>query len=150
MFYFTYGHNMNHDLMRTLCPGAKFIRPAALIGYALFFDGYSTRWNGAVVNIDNSMDDEVWGGLFEVTAQDFNSIDVDEGHPKYLKRFTLQVGDADARSRVEASIYGREAQPTGMPARLYLEKILKGAKDCRLPHEYIQRNFGHYMKVYGL
>ncbi len=150
MFYFTYGHNMDHAQMRELCPGAKFLRPVALIGQALFFDGYSTRWGGAVVNIDNSMDDEVWGGLFEISADDLKNIDFDEGHPKYFRRKVVKVGDADAKSRVEAFVYYREAQPTGTPARPYLERILKGAKDCHLPGDYIQRNFGHYMKVYGL
>ncbi|MBF0331430.1 MAG: gamma-glutamylcyclotransferase [Candidatus Omnitrophica bacterium] len=150
MFYFTYGHNMNHDQMRSICPGAKFLRPVALIGHAFFFDGYSTRWDGAAANIDNSMDDEVWGGLFEITPDDLKNIDFDEGHPRYCKRKVVKVGDADAKARVEAWVYHREAQPMGMPGRLYLEKILKGAKDCHLPEDYIQRNFAHYMKVHGL
>jgi gamma-glutamylcyclotransferase (GGCT)/AIG2-like uncharacterized protein YtfP len=150
MFYFSYGHNMDQDQMLSLCPKAKFLRPAALIGHALFFDGYSTRWGGAVANIDNSMDDEVWGALYEITADDLISIDVDEGYPKYYKRKAVKVGDADANTRVEAWVYHREAQPTGTPARAYLEKLVKGAKASHVPQDYIQRNFAHYMKVYGL
>ena len=137
MFYFAYGSNMNHRQMLTeRAPGAKFIGLGELMGYWLVFDGYSSFWRGPVANVVKSSDDAVWGGLFEITQEHLEMLDQHEGYPKYYSRMEVSV-QRPGREKVMAWIYLRPAQVPGRPSGQYLKQILEGAKDCRLPGDYV-------------
>ncbi len=146
MFYFAYGSNMDHhQMMAERCPGVKFIGPAILDEYCIFFDGFSAVWGGAVANIDKASDDEVWGGVFEITEEHLAKLDVFEGYPQYYSR--KQVGvKMHGRSWVQAWTYYREAHPTGRPSAKYIHAVIKGAKECGLPEDYIAGAFDHYIQ----
>ena len=148
MFYFAYGSNMDHHQMLVeRCPGAKFIAAALLDQHWLFFDGYSAYWAGAVANIDTSENDEIWGGLFEITEEHFNRLDEYEGCPKYYTRKSVEVEIIDIKKKVTAWTYYREAHPTGLPSRRYIDAVLHGAKDCGLPEDYVMSAFGRYARI---
>ena len=147
MFYFAYGSNMDHHQMLVeRCPGAKFTSAAELDRHCLIFDGYSASWAGAVANIDVADDEEVWGGLFEITEQHFNMLDEYEGCPKYYTRKPIIVERADTGDKVAAWTYYREAHPTGLPSHRYIDAVLRGAKDCCLPEDYVMSTFGPYVR----
>jgi gamma-glutamylcyclotransferase (GGCT)/AIG2-like uncharacterized protein YtfP len=146
MFYFAYGSNMDHHQMLVeRCPGASFVGPAVLDEHCLFFDGYSAYWAGAVANIDALENDEVWGGLFEITETHFNALDEFEGCPRYYSRKLIDVIIQGTARKVAAWTYYREPHPVGTPSRRYIEAVLRGARDCCLPEEYIMEVFSHYM-----
>ena len=149
MYYFAYGSNMDHhQMMVERCPGVKFIGSAILDEYCVFFDGFSAVWGGAVANIDMAVDDEVWGGVFGITEEHLAKLDVFEGYPQYYSR--KQVGvKMDNNSWVKAWTYYREPHPTGRPSAKYIHAVIKGAKECRLPEEYIAGAFDHYIQGKG-
>ena len=75
MKYFAYGSNLNHKQMAERCPDSKFLKRVFLENYRFIFDGYSTRWDGAPENIEPSVSDMVWGGLYEISEKDLANLD---------------------------------------------------------------------------
>ncbi len=149
MFYFAYGSNMDHhQMMVERCPGAKFIGPAILDEYCIFFDGFSASWGGAVANIDKADEDEVWGGVFEITEDHLTDLDRYEGYPRYYSRRQVAVKMED-HSMLQAWVYYREPHPTGRPSGKYIHAVIKGARECRLPEDYIAGEFDHYVQGKG-
>ena len=138
MYYFAYGSNMEHNqMLKERCVGAKFIGPARLPAFWFVFDGFSPRWKGAIANIVPSLDDEVWGGLFEITEDHLRSLDLYLNCPKHYTRSVFEVERPGTKERVKAWIYLREPQAAGFPSKGYLAAVLKGARDCLLPENYI-------------
>jgi len=140
MYYFAYGSNMNHKQMEDRCPTSwKFTGKAVLKGYKFVYDGKSRTWDdGAVANMVESKDDEVWGGLFEITEYCLGSLDCHEGyHSKAYDRKTVRV-EMDNGTAVNAWAYLRIAQMPGDPSARYQNTVLKGAKDCGLPDDYVE------------
>ncbi len=139
MLYFAYGSNMEHNqMLKERCPGSKFLGPACLSGYWFVFDGFSPRWKGAMANIVPSQEDEVWGGLFEITEENLRSLDHYLGCPKCYTRSVFEVERMGVKERVKAWTYLREPQAAGFPSKGYLAAVLKGARDCILPEGYIE------------
>lgn len=139
LFYFAYGSNMNHSQIRERCPNSKFIRRAYLGKHRLQFDGVSKLRNDySVANVVESEKDIVWGGLFEISEKDLSALDMFEGYPKSYNRKELLVID-DNGKQYDAIVYFRKGMEIGSPSPLYIDIVLKGAKDCRLPKEYIEK-----------
>ncbi len=139
MYYFAYASNMSHDqMLKVRCPGSKFIGPARLSGHWFVFDGFSADWGGAVGNIVPSSQDEVWGGVFEVTENQLQVLDSYEACPRFCSRQLFDVERRAGQEKLKAWGYIRVPQPAGFPSKKYMSTILRGAKDCRLPADYVQ------------
>ena len=140
MYYFSYASNMDHDqMLKERCPGAKFIGAARLPAWWFVFDGFSTQWGGAVANIVPSYTDEVWGGLYEISGTQLTILDSYEGYPRFYSRQELMVEKkGEDIAPVKAWVYLRAPQPAGFPSKKYHAVLMKGAKDCRLPADYVQ------------
>lgn len=119
------------------CPGAKFMGLGILDGHCLVYDGFSTRWGGAVANIIPSRQDEVWGGLFKVNEENLKKLDSYEGCPRYYQRRLEYIIRPGVKEKPQAWVYFRPPQAAGLPSRRYLEAVIRGARDCRLPEDYI-------------
>jgi gamma-glutamylcyclotransferase len=145
MLYFAYASNMNHTQMKERCPGGRFLKPVVLEGYRLVYDGYSVTRQGATANIVKSDADSVRGALFEITEKDKLALDSHEGYPKEYDRKVVEVKDAQG-SAYAAMTYFRPGRALGKPHPDYEKVILDGAKDCRLPEDYIDR----YLRVIRL
>ncbi|NTV28771.1 MAG: hypothetical protein HGA80_01685 [Candidatus Omnitrophica bacterium] len=129
---------MQHrQMLEERCPGAVFIGVGILDGFWLVYDGFSTRWGGAVANIIPSRQDEVWGGLFQLTEDQLAALDAYEGSPKYYQRRQVEILRPGIKDKVLAWIYYRQPQAAGVPSKRYLETVIRGARDCRLPEDYI-------------
>ena len=135
--YFAYGSNMSHDQMRKKCPGSRFIKKTYLKRFEFVYDGYSNSRNGAVANIVHSEKDVVWGGLFEINDEDLDKLDRREGYPISYNRKKVEVRDEDGNS-YNSIVYFREAEKIGKPHQDYRDILLKGAKDCDLPVDYVK------------
>jgi gamma-glutamylcyclotransferase (GGCT)/AIG2-like uncharacterized protein YtfP len=145
MYYFAYGSNMSHDQMCNICPNAKFINKVWLAGYKFVYDGYSQTRKCPVANIilpdkDNDNDNDiVWGGLYEIDESCKDELDRREGYPCAYNRKQLIVKDNSGKE-YKALAYLREALEQGQPSREYECIVIKGAKDCDLPNDYVIRN----------
>jgi gamma-glutamylcyclotransferase (GGCT)/AIG2-like uncharacterized protein YtfP len=141
MHYFAYGSNMNHKLMEKRCPGSHFIKPVYLEHAKFVYDGKSSRWEDkAVANIISCDNARVWGGLFQISQLNLDSLDVNyEGFPKHYGRGMVKVKDIDGE-QYDAWVYYRVGQKQGSPSEEYRHIVIQGARDCSLPEDYIKNN----------
>jgi gamma-glutamylcyclotransferase len=140
--YFAYASNMNHAQMKERCPGARFLKPVVLEGYRFVYDGYSVPRQGSTANIVNSETESVRGGLFEITEKDRLDLDAYEGYPNAYERKDVEVVDAEGNV-YRAMTYFRTGRALAKPHPDYEKVVLEGARDCRLPEDYIEK----YLRV---
>jgi gamma-glutamylcyclotransferase (GGCT)/AIG2-like uncharacterized protein YtfP len=145
MLYFAYASNMNHAQMKERCPGGRFLKLVVLDGYRLVYDGYSVSRQGATANIVKSEVDSVRGALFEITEKDKLSLDSREGYPLEYDRKVVQVKDPQGAAYA-AMTYFRPGRALGKPHPDYERVVLDGARDCKLPEEYVDK----YLRVIRL
>ncbi len=145
MLYFAYGSNMNHALMEQRCPGCRFLKPVRLEGFRFVYDGNSVPRGGPTANIVTSEFEVVRGGLFEITERDRLALDAAEGYPLSYERRVFEVKD-DAGDVHFAWAYYRTGRSIGKPHPDYEKVVLRGAADCRLPDDYVER----YLRVVRL
>ena len=142
MYYFAYGSNMKHAQMRERCPDSRFIKAVYLNNADFRYDGQSKKWAyKAVANIASVDGGKVWGGLFELSANDIAELDSSrcEGFPKSYGKKIVQVHDAEGKV-YDAWVYFRIGEVKGNPSEDYRKVVLEGANDCMLPKDYIAKN----------
>jgi len=145
MLYFAYASNMNLAQMKERCPGGRFLKLAVLAGYRFVYDGYSVTRQGATANIVKSETESVRGALFEITEKDRLSLDAHEGYPREYDRKVVEVRDADGAAHA-AMTYFRPGRALGKPHPDYERVVLDGARDCKLPEDYVDK----YLRVIRL
>lgn len=138
MFYFAYASNLNHQQMKRRCPDSKFLTSASLKGYKFVYQGYTKRWDGAVGNIIKSPGDGVWGGVYEISQKDLDSLDVCENYPKVYNRDSFKVKGKDGKT-IEVITYFRKSDKVDSPSSSYRNTTVQGAKECNLPKQYIKK-----------
>jgi gamma-glutamylcyclotransferase (GGCT)/AIG2-like uncharacterized protein YtfP len=148
MLYFAYGSNMDPAQMRERCPDHQVVGLAGLRDHRLFFPLHSHRWGGGVASVQLHHGSTVWGVLYDLSEADLRSLDGIEGyrapgdqHNVYdREHVTVELTRPDDGSiprRVRADIYiARPSNPTP-PSRRYLDVLVRGAQQHRLPEEYI-------------
>jgi hypothetical protein len=119
MLYFAYGANLDEDVLRLRCPGARRVGCAVLHDHALIFDGHSRQWGGAVANVVPTWGARVEGVLYELGDSDVAALDRIEGHPLSYARLVTTV--IAARQPREAALYCRPLDkfPRGAPPDAY-------------------------------
>ena len=134
--YFAYGSNLHLRQFARRCPGAKPAGRARLPDYRLAFTRYSTKRKGGVADIVPEPGAEVWGALYEVDETHLASLDQHEGVPRSYRRETILVFDDDAQER---EVFTYIANRTGRfaPSRMYLDLIVTGAREHKLPEAYV-------------
>lgn len=134
--YFAYGSNLHLRQFARRCPGAKPAGRARLPDYSLAFTRYSTKRKGGVADIVPEPGGEVWGALYEVDETHLASLDQYEGVPRSYRRETISVFDDEGRER---EVFTYMAHQTGRfaPSRMYLDLIVTGAREHKLPEEYV-------------
>jgi hypothetical protein len=79
VLYFAYGSNLDFDQMKSRCPSARFAGVAKLPGRRLAFTRWSESRKGAVADAVADPASEVWGAVYEITAEDLGKLDGHEG-----------------------------------------------------------------------
>ena len=146
VLYFAYGSNLDFAQMKGRCPSARFAGVAKLPGRRLAFTRWSGGRKGAVADAVADPAGEVWGVVFEITAEDLEVLDRCEGFTPggsgnaYVREKCTVWLDGEEQRPVQAEVYFAvpEENP-GLPSRDYRDQILRGARDWRLPPEYIAR-----------
>jgi len=130
IIYFAYGANLDKNGMDIRCPGNKPLCRAALKNYRLIFR--------SVADIEEAINHSVHGALYEITKEHLQSLDRFEGYPRLYIRKTVSVITEDGRE-VEAVVYlMTDRFQYSRPFQGYLNTILTGCQQWRLPQEYIQ------------
>lgn len=111
------------------------------------FSHYANRWNGAPSTIVPDPGREVWGAIWEISIENFASLDSQEGvHNKVYRPIKIAVETA-AGSGEECRVYilcenpgllEANQETTSLPSETYINVIIAGAIESGLPEEYIQ------------
>jgi len=164
--YFAYGSNMDKDDFKEWCDGknkqnkkypmANFQNPrrAKLNGYKLAFNYYSENRCGGAANIMESLEDCVYGLLWEIEDNDLQTIRKKEGYSEdcskcYYNEVCVNV-EVDGTVVPHVKTYKvskcREKPDRQRPTEKYLDLIIKNANDYKFPQEYIK----HIYKAAGI
>jgi gamma-glutamylcyclotransferase (GGCT)/AIG2-like uncharacterized protein YtfP len=150
MYYFAYGSNLDLLQMQLRCPEAQFVSTAKLDGYRLCFPRKSFIRDCAVISIEPSMSESVWGALYELDGTDIQRLDEREGYDKkrdralnQYNRITVRVETADERA-VVAEVYVATATPSpGLPSPQYVGYLVASAAECGLPKSHLVKLAAH-------
>lgn len=121
--YLAYGSNMNKVQMTKRCPGARVIDKTYLNNWKLTIPFYANieREKGGITPV------LVW----EITAEDENTLDVYEGYPKCYDKEELLIGINNTHTTAMAYIMTEQHKNRGGIVREgYMESIIKGYLDA--------------------
>lgn len=140
MKYFAYGSNMSREELRSWCPSAEFVTIARLLDHRLDFTRHSRRRQGGVADVVPSSGHQVWGVVYDIPSHELPALDRKEGIAKdAYRRLHVQVTEPSGQ-QVRALTYTVVHKvPTELPSERYLDLILKGAREWKLPAEYVRR-----------
>lgn len=146
MLYLAYGSNMDEDIMKSRCPGAKFIGTGILQNYRLMFKGEEPNSYATI---------EDWQGysvpyvLWKITDDDEKELDRFENFPYQYKKQAMALEFDDDECLV--MYYAKsDEESVGQPMTHYID-VLGNAYDkykfdknileeaLRLSDEYYQR-----------
>ena len=147
MLYFAYGSNMNSVQMKERCPSATFVCQAKLPSHHLAFTLKSLERRCGVADISYDESKDVWGVVYELPENELRDLDKDEsfrpGRPddqnKYTRENHYVWPDGDAKRALLVSLYrGHPQLDPPLPSRDYKKLIVEGARQWKLPPEYIR------------
>ncbi len=128
--YLAYGSNLNHKQMWERCPQSRFIGSSFLKGWQLLFKGAAT------ISVDRKAMVPV--GLFEITQECENSLDVYEDFPQLYDKKVVEIEfngrKLKAMTYVMCADYG-----TGPPSEKYYNVIHEGYTNCNLKYHYLEQ-----------
>lgn len=132
MYYFTYASNLNRKQMKERCPGARPLSKATLPNYKLIFTGWSRKWRGGTASIKPFKDENVTGGIYEISEKELKSLDKFEGYPTIYNHINVTVFTQDDEP-VQAVTYIKvEQSDETKPSTEYLAILQKGFKEWGL------------------
>ena len=123
---------------------------AHLDGYRVCFPRKSFVRDCAVISVEPSPGEEVWGALYELDGTDIARLDEREGYDKrrdrqlnQSNRITVRVEGADERA-VLAEVYVAVASADpGLPTPQYVGYLIASAAECGLPKSHLERLARH-------
>ncbi|MEQ8672987.1 MAG: gamma-glutamylcyclotransferase family protein [Aggregatilineales bacterium] len=138
-YYFAYGSNMTLWVMSELCPEHGVVGAAMLSDHRLDFRRYSSGWRGGVSDIVYSEGDVVWGVLYRIGDVCHDALDAKESYGVGYTSTGVDVILQDG-SHVHTITYTiiDKSPETILPSKYYLDTILEGAKEMKLPAHYIK------------
>ncbi len=127
--YFAYGSNMDSTQMARRAPKARAHGPGRLRGYR-FTCNKVGRDGSAKANVERADEAAVWGVLFEISAADLVELDRFEGG---YWRESLAVETTGGAIEVCEVYVSDLTSQTLLPLRAYRERMVRGAREHRLP-----------------
>ena len=138
MLYFAYGSNMSLRRIRCRVPSAQRVATATLVAHRLAFHKVG-RDGSAKCDIAPGRDetDRVHGVVYHMDPQHRPALDRAEGLGSGYEVKTVELL-ADDRTRVSAfTYYATHTDIALRPYAWYLQHVLQGARENRLPDHYV-------------
>jgi hypothetical protein len=144
LLYFAYGSNMSSEQVAAWCPDPHALGPAELPGHRLAFLRRSIRWQGGAADIAWAEGDSVWGVLWELPLG-LGELDAKEAAGDAYRRRTVDVrSGGELRPAVAYEVIRKEPHEVA-PTRAYLDTLMAGAREHRLPASWLRRiEAGYY------
>jgi len=128
--YFAYGSNLNLTQMAQRCPNARQLGAQYIPNWRLVFRGVAdiepTRSNNVMLPV----------GVWEITEECENSLDIYEGFPHLYRKITVNG----------MMTYTMNQKDVSVPSTHYFNSILDGYKDFGLETNHLYESLGwsHY------
>ncbi|XP_078034016.1 gamma-glutamylcyclotransferase [Augochlora pura] len=147
--YFAYGSNMLTKRIHINNPTAERKNIGLLKNFRLDFLRYSTRWGGCSATIVPTENYNVWGVIWELHECNLATLDHQEGVANKVY-FPLMVDVETPDGQIlNCRVYQQCDNPDEhvklrllpshrKPSPLYINTILEGAKENKIPAEYIK------------
>lgn len=133
---FAYGSNLSINQLRRRCLQSKPLEIGSLKGYRLDFTRYSSGWSGGVADIVVDPDNEVWGLIYELSAEDLHCLDDYEGYPDVYTRFQISIKTLTG-SISDVWVYTVVRKNNFIPpTKAYMEMIKNAASEHQFPKTY--------------
>ena len=130
--YFAYASFLDPDRIAEVAPGARFLFTAHYPETKLaFVDGPE---NGSIPSLVKEPGNTVWGGVFEIPADEVGTLTDAEKAEGRAPGFDHQAVDREG-NKYECLTFVAEGEPNGdhAPPDHYLEKMVRGARHWSLP-----------------
>ena len=138
--YFSYGSNMNQDNMDRFCDRIK--RPridlesrnprrGKLKDYKLDFNYHSNRMGGGAGNLSPALGEIVEGIVYDMSEEDFRTLDEKEGLPTAYRRIMVPITLEDGSTLQEVTTYiacDDRIVPFSPPTEAYKQDLIDGAR----------------------
>ncbi|CCD61561.1 gamma-glutamylcyclotransferase [Caenorhabditis elegans] len=135
-YYFAFGSNLLGDRIRYRQKGAEYDCNGKLDNFRLEFANYSERWQGALATIKEAEGKEVWGCVWKMPNEYSDSLDEQEfGYHRLMVPVQTPKGVITCRTYQFSDL---KADPMA-PSPHYKLVITEGAKENKLPADYIQK-----------
>jgi hypothetical protein len=141
---FAYGSSLNKARMHGRCPGAEVVSLARLPGHYLCFPRWSNAQKSFVAGFRESASHDLWGIVWRIPADELARLDAAEGYVpgrpdgnSYLRREVTVVLANNTTMQVET--YDAVPDVQGTPAFDYVNYIVSGAVEHKLPPDYVAR-----------
>ncbi|EEB10429.1 conserved hypothetical protein [Pediculus humanus corporis] len=148
--YFAYGSNLLGQRILLQNPTAVRRGIGKLNDHRLDFNYYSKRWGGCSATVVPHVGKHVWGAVWEIDKSQMDNLDKQEGvDAKIYEAVQVDVvsGGHDNNEILDCRVYKLLDQPdpyetasklpeSRRPSRVYLETILQGAIESKLPNDY--------------
>jgi gamma-glutamylcyclotransferase (GGCT)/AIG2-like uncharacterized protein YtfP len=135
LYYFAYGSNMDWPQMQRRCSSAKFVCVARLANYRFAIARHSRLRNCGTANICPESGTEVWGVVYDISDQDFATLDGFEDGYRRETAFVQALNNGD--HPLEVLVYMAEKENgVPLPNPAYKRHIIDGARHWQLPQDY--------------
>lgn len=139
MKYFAYGSNMSIKRITARVPSATIYTLACLKGHALRFHKRSNIDDSAKCDViaSSNADDIVWGVVFDIDDNEKVNLDNVEGLGYGYEVKEIKLTGANGTTLHAFTYYATDIADNLKPYTWYKEHVLRGARENRLPAEYI-------------
>ena len=147
--YLSYGSNMNQDNMDRFCDrigrprielGSKNPHRGILHGYRLDFNYHSRLMGGGAGNLTPAADGRVEGVVYDMSDEDFVTLDEKEGLPFAYRRITVPVTLEDGTVLPQVITYvacDDRVASFSAPTLAYKQDLIDGARANGLSQRWI-------------
>ena len=146
--YLAYGSNLKLSEIRRSCPTAQRKCRVRLPDHALVFPRKSIGRQCGVASVTGRADSEVWGGVYEISELERQSLGSREGFKPdrpmdanaYVPANLTVLVEGDPAGPMEVMTFIANPQPNPpLPNAEYKELIIAGAHEWNLDVKYIAR-----------
>jgi len=137
--YFAYGSNMSLEQIKDRCPSCEFKGVVVLNGKKVVCNKLSKNKIDHFAGLVDSPTDQVMGVLYQLSSEDISYLDGKEkGYHRNAGEFLVEEIGTGRPSDCFTYLVTNPVTPH-RPAAEYLERILKGCRDHKLPLEYMEK-----------
>lgn len=137
LLYFAYTARIAPDQMAEVAPSAEFQFIAHLPQWGLDFPMSNRTWKGGLPTVKPEEGSTVWGAVFSVPEEDFDTLDQVESGEKRTAATVEAMDRTGKRHQVTVHLHKGKRNGSYAPSPEYLELMLSGSRHWSLPAGWI-------------